>query len=236
MLMGDEDSTTTPDEQPRVFDGIVLRQVEKYIEATTQRSRICVHVIMSDVAWRTKLSGDNRRTLANLERLNAVQMHRIKHEEYTGGKYRGIAAELADGMIAIGGGKGTYSLGKNMISLNKVVLPLDLSIGSFSDDGRGALELHREMQSNPRDFFPATYALIVNELETLSLETGSVNVDAVAQRVVEILSRELACDVDNWVQHIKRLALHLQFALRKLLSFVGILRALEFLRNLFSLG
>ena len=235
VLIGDEMSATMSDKRARVFDGTVLREVEDYVNATTQGPRTFAHVIMSDRAWQTKLSSANRQTLANLEKRKAVEVHRIRRGEYTGGKYRDIGAKLANGMIAIGGGKGTYSLGKNMIDLGKPVLPLDISIGSFSDDGRGALDLHEELQRKPSDFFPATYTIIINEIETLSLETDGVSVDEVAQRALEVLSRELAHDVDGWHQRIKRLAVQVQFALRKFLSVIGILRALEFLRNLFFL-
>ena len=55
----------------------------------------------------------------------------------------------SDAMLAIGGGKGTYSAGTEMAERGKPALPLDLQLGSMADDGDGAFTLHREMMTSP---------------------------------------------------------------------------------------
>ena len=82
-------------------------------------------------------------------------------------------------------------LGEEMMDLRKPVLPLDLKIGALSEDGEGALLLHKELQSNPSEFFPATHSHVINQIESLSLQGGNHQAASVAQRAVEILSREL---------------------------------------------
>ena len=94
-------------------------------------------------------------------------------------------------MVALGGGKGTYSLGMDMIDLGKPVMPMDLEIGALSEDGEGAVQLHREVLSDPAAYFPRTHGDVVNQIETLSLKRGTHDVADVALRAVELLSREL---------------------------------------------
>ena len=122
-----------------------------------------------------------------------------------GGEYRRTECELADAMVALGGGKGTYSVGEEMMELGKPVLPLDLRVGALSEDGEGALQLHKELQSNPSDFFPATHGRVINHVESLSLQGGNHQVASVAQRAVEILTRELHRGPAGESRGIKRL-------------------------------
>ncbi len=97
----------------------------------------------------------------------------------------------ADAMLAIGGGKGTYSAGREMISQVKPVLPLDLQLGSIVYNGDGAVTLHREMMSTPDRFFPKTHWEVINRGGMLSLDRGINDVGAVARVSTEMLAREL---------------------------------------------
>lgn len=99
--------------------------------------------------------------------------------------------ERSDAMLAIGGGKGTYSTGFKMINLGKPVLPLDLRLGSTADNSGGAIDLHREMTTGPARFFPKTHPDIVNKVELLSLDRGINDAADVAHVSVEILAKEL---------------------------------------------
>ena len=58
----------------------------------------------------------NLRLLRNLEQRNVIERCPIRREVFTGGEYRKVMVEKADAMLAIGGGKGTYSAGTEMIS------------------------------------------------------------------------------------------------------------------------
>ena len=77
-------------------------------------------------------------------------------------------------MLAIGGGKGTYSAG----SIHDLpwVSPssrFDLQLGSTADDGNGGVALHREMVSAPDRFFSSTYQdCEETELDCFSLDRG----------------------------------------------------------------
>ena len=235
VLLGDEDRTKGDDGKPRAFDWTILRAVERYAEITTAVPRICARAVMSDDAWTIRMNDENRKTFMNLQQRRALEVERIPRELFTGGEYRRIQCELADAMVAMGGGKGTYSVGQEMLDLGKPVLPLDLEIGAFSEDGEGALLLHRELQDDPSLFFPATHNLVVDQIETLSLQSGQI--DGAARRAAEILNRELnsALPAPERISHVKRWFTALETAAGKLLTAIGVMRAVDFIRQLVGL-
>ena len=148
----------------------MLREVERYVESTTEGPRKCARIVMPDHVVESRLSDDNLRTLSNLQQRGVVEVERIRREEYTGGRYRELQVKLADGMVAIGGGKGTYICGTDMLAAGKPVLPIDLNPGSFPADGDGAILLHRELMDDPARFFPGNHERVMDRLDTLTLE------------------------------------------------------------------
>ncbi len=236
VVLGGENQTVDADGRPRIFDWTVLRAIEDYVTATTETPRTYAHVVMSDHTWRSRLDDGNRQTLTNLEQRRVLEVKRIRREEFTGGKYRVIQCELADGMIALGGGKGTYAVGRQMIASGKPVLPLDLDIGAFSEDGEGALLLHRELQSDPGVFLPVAHGQVVNQIEALSLAGGNSKVCTVAQRAVEVLSLDLASSGSDKIHGIRRMAGYVKNALVRFLTAINVLRAIDFLKQLLAGG
>ncbi len=191
VLAGDEESTKDEHGVPHVFDWLALRKVGNYAESTTEDPRRYVRIVMSDEAPESKIDDANLRLLKNLEQRKVIELCPIRREVYTGGEYRKVMVEKADAMIAIGGGKGTYSAGTEMIASCKPVLPLDLQLGSTVDDGGGAVALHREMVSNPVRFLPNTYQDLRNGFGLLSLEREINSPEVVARVSAEMLAREL---------------------------------------------
>ena len=176
---------------PHVFDWLVLEEVERHANNTTERSRPYARVVMSDVARESKIDDAGLRLLRNLEQRTAVELYQIRREVFTGGEYRRVMVEKSDAMLAIGGGKGTYAAGKGMIERGKPVLPLDLKLGSAADDGDGAVALHRELATDPDRFFPSTHQDVMNRLGLLSLDRGINDAESVARVSAEMLAREL---------------------------------------------
>ena len=236
VLLGDENRTKGADGRPRIFDWIILRAVEEYVGATTQAPKFHVRAVMADDAWQSRMDDGNRRTFSNLQQRGVLEVERIRRERFTGGEYRRTECELADALVALGGGKGTYSVGEEMMELGKPVLPLDLKIGALSEDGEGALQLHRELQSNPSDFFPATHGRVINQVESLSLQGGNHQAAGVAQRAVEILSRELHRGPESESRGLRRLFGNAERAVNKFLTIIGVLRAVDFVKQLFGGG
>ena len=170
--------------------GLVLREVEEYARTTTEIPRPYARVVMSDMAVVRKIEDANLRLLTNLEQRNVVELHHIQHERFTGGEYRRAQVEKADAMLGIAGGKGTFSAGTYMTELGKPVLPLDLRLGSISDDGEGAVALHREMMSDPCRFFSNTDRDVINRIGLTSLDKGINDSKAVARVAAEMFERE----------------------------------------------
>ena len=173
VLAGDEEATRDEHGTSHIFDWLVLREIERYAESTTEYPRPYARIVMSDDAPESKIDSANMRLLRNLQQRRVVEVCPIPRELYTGGEYRKVMIESADAMLAIGGGKGTYSAGTEMVSKGKPALPLDLQLGSIVQDGDGAVTLYRELTLDPGRFFPTTFQDSRNRLGLLSLDRVS---------------------------------------------------------------
>ena len=233
LLLGDEDQTIGADGKPRIFDWVIMRSIESYAGTSISPTRTFAHVVMSDDAWERKMADRHRRTFTNLQQRGVLEVEYIRRELYTGGEYRHSEREIADALVALGGGKGTYTVGNDMLDRGKPVLPLDLEIGAFSGDGEGALQLHRELLMDPQSYFPNTHRGLMNRVETLSLSQSDHDVATVAQRVVEVLGREL--DQDRVAIPIKDNpgAGRVEGGINKFLMMIGVIRGLELLKKFF---
>ena len=132
VLAGEEESAKNEQGTPLIFDWVALRSVERFAQSTMAKPRPYARLVMSDQAPESKIDDANLKLLGNLEQRNVVERSHIRREVYTGGEYRTVMTDLADAMVAVGGGKGTYSAGKAMTKLGKPVLPLDLDIGAIT--------------------------------------------------------------------------------------------------------
>ena len=192
VLAGSEELTRDEYGTPHIFDWLALREVEKFAESSTEPPRPYVRIVMSDAATESKIDPANLRLLKNLEQRNVVELFPIRREVFTGGEYRKVMIEQADTLVAVGGGKGTYSAGTDMMAEGKAVLPLDLQLGSIVQDGDGAVALHREMISDPERFFRNTHQEMRNRIGLLSLDRGISDAGTVARVSAEMLARELS--------------------------------------------
>ena len=235
-LLGDENQTRGEDGKPRIFDWVIMRSIERYSETTVAPARTLVRVVVSDDAWQRKMDERNRQTFANLQQRGVLEVERIRRELYTGGEYRRSECELADCLVALGGGKGTYTVGNDMLDLDKPVLPLDLEIGAFSEDGEGALQLYHELLVDPMSYFPNTHREVMNRIETLSLNQMDHDVSAVAHRAVEVLSRELGSVTAEPKHDAESAHGRIGGGVNKFLTAIGVMRGVEFLRDHFSGG
>ena len=192
VLAGGEESTRDEHGTPHIFDWLVLREVENHAESSTEPPRPYVRIVMSDEAPESKIGPANLRLLRDLEQRNVVELFLIRREVFTGGEYRRVMIEQADAIVAIGGGKGTYSGGTDMMAQGKPVLALDLQLGSIVQDGGGAVDLYKEMVLAPARFFPNTHQDMRNRVGLLSLDRGINDPGTVARVSAEMLARELS--------------------------------------------
>ena len=234
VLAGAEESAKNEQGTPLIFDWVALRAVERFAQSTTAEPRPYARVVMSDQAPESKIDHANLDLLRNLEQRNVVERTHIRREVYTGGEYREVMTDLADAMVAVGGGKGTYSAGAAMAELGKPVLPLDLDIGAITDDGDGGVALHREMMSDTDWFFPNTHPEIKNRVGLLSLNRGLVEPEAAAMTAAEMLSEELRHGQTDLLQSVREKSLlpRVWRIVKELPLAVAVIRIVEFLRNL----
>ena len=141
---------------------------------------------------------------------------------------------MSDAMMAVGGGKDTYSAGAVMTDLGKPVVLCDLQLGSVAEDGEGAVALHKEMMSNPGRFFPSTYSDMKNRFGLLSLNRGINEASAVARMAAGMLGKELEVipSAGRPMNAKGRLTNVSQF-LKPLLVVAATIKIFEFLRGLF---
>ena len=236
LLAGAEESTKDETDVPHIFDWTVLREVERYAQSTTEAPRVYARIVMSDEAPKAKIDDYNLQMLRNLEQRNVVEQSYIRRELFTGGEYRKIMIERADAMLAIGGGKGTYSTGVEMVASGKPVFPLDLHLGSIADDGNGGVDLYRGMMSEPDRYFPNTHPNLINRLGLLSLERGVNDADTAARSAAEMLGKELdSAKSEGWHTKSGRQLANWWQLVKALPPIASAIKVLEFLRGLFAL-
>ena len=236
MLAGDEESTKDEHGVPHVFDWLALCEVETYAETTTEASRPYARIVMSDAAPESKIGYANLRLLRNLEQRNVVELCPIRREVFTGGEYRKVMVERADAMIAIGGGKGTYSAAIEMVAQGKLVLPFDLQLGSAAEDGDGAVALYREMLLTPDRFLTNTHQSVKNRFELFSLEREINDPEAVARVSAEMLARELdAIPLPDQSTSIRRRLATARQAVKTLPIIASAIKIIEWARGVATL-
>ncbi len=233
VLAGDEESTKDDYGVPHVFDWLALREVERHAESTTENPRQYARIVMSDAAPEAKIDDANLHLLRDLEQRNAVEICLIRREVFTGGEYREMTTKRADAMLAIGGGKGTYSAGAEMIALGKPVLALDLQLGSTAEDGDGAVALHREMASDPSRFFPNTHQDVTNRVGLLSLNRGINDAETVARVSAEILAKEFdAIPLSDQSMDVRRRLVAAWQAMKALPVIASAIKIIEWAKDL----
>ena len=115
-----EDGNTVP----LMFDWVVLRAVEDYLEHSEGMADFkMARVFMGTDSMVRRLSPENASLIQRLQAAGAIDVKHIEEDLYSGGEYRDWQAEFCDGMIAIGGGGGTYQIADKMLSSGKPVMP-----------------------------------------------------------------------------------------------------------------
>ena len=197
-VLATEEPVKTEKDQPvpLVFDWEVLHAVDECLMRTGDNGgRTLASLFMRDDAVQTKISDENATLIRKLQSNNAIEVHHIEADLYSGGEYRDWQADFCHGMVAIGGGKGTYQVGDKLLKAGRPVMPMDIQLGSYSEDGNGAIQLLSEMKSDDRTFLPRNYSLVSSKLYALSLESPYWSTERVAYTVAAILSDEL--DVED---------------------------------------
>ena len=186
-------------EVPIAFDWEVLRTVERYVldQPGGKAGRAMVRAATSTDSETKRFSAPNLQLVRRLQDMGALEFHYIPEAVYSGGDYRDCLVSISDGMIAVGGIRGTYITGRKMIAAGKPVMPMDIRIGASREDGEGALKLLAEMKSDPKLFLPRRHEIVKTRLSTLSLEGARPPVRRIANEVADILDAEMEAARDD---------------------------------------
>ena len=186
-------------EVPIAFDWEVLRTVDRYVQNRPggYAGRVLVRAATGDDSDKKRFSDQQRQLIRRLQDKKALEILHIPESVYSGGDYRNRLVDMSDGMIAIGGGKGTYIAGDMMLDAGKPVMPMDIRIGASREDGEGALKLLAEMKSDSKLFLPTRHEIVKTGLSTLSLEGACPPVERIANEVAAILKSELEAAPDD---------------------------------------
>ena len=194
VLATDEPTRTENGVQlPIAFDWEVLRTVDRYVQSRPggDAGRALVRAATGADSETKRFNRQQRQLVQRLQGKGALEFHYIPEDLYSGGDYRNRLVDMSDGMIAIGGGKGTYITGDMMLGADKPVMPMDIRIGASHGDGEGALKLLAEMKSAPKQFLPRRHEIVKSGLSTLSLEGACPPVERIANEVAAILKSEM---------------------------------------------
>lgn len=186
-------------EVPIAFDWEVLRTVDRYVQNRPggDAGRVLVRAATGADSETKRFNCQQRQLIRRLQDKGALEFHYIPEAVYSGGDYRNCLVNMSDGMIAIGGGKGTYIAGKMMLDAGKPVMPMDIPIGASHKDGEGALKLLAEMKADSKLFLPRRHEIVKTGLSTLSLEGECPPVERIANEVAAILKSELETAPDD---------------------------------------
>jgi hypothetical protein len=107
----------------------------------------------------------------------------------SGAVRRTLLASQSDILVTIGGGEGVEHYASLFCARSRPVIPLDLEIGSSSDDGRGgSLRILESVRYDPRHWYPNEEAqALVALLQGLTTCQGQSTPDAVANAIVHML-------------------------------------------------
>ncbi len=114
----------------------------------------------------------------------------VSDDLVTGGNIGEEQVELATVMIALGGGRGVSDRAHKMRKRRLPILPFELQLGGFSDDGVGAIGLHKAFFSDPLSMLPITGEQVKSELDTLFLQEPIFPLNELAEITVGLFQAE----------------------------------------------
>ena len=192
LAMGEPTKSGSGQHLPLTFDWETLRTVENHTARIGyNKEKPYAYAFMRTDAMQTKVNENNRILISKLQSQNALEVHHIETDLYSGGEYRDWQTEKCQAMVAIGGGKGTYQIGNKMLEARKPVMPMDINLGGYNADGKGAVQLLEEMKSDTRTFLPRNHELVSKKLYSLSLENPYWSTERVAHAVAAIIADEI---------------------------------------------
>lgn len=181
------------------FDWTVAYEAEMLLAGSPPAGQL--KIVTSKLAMQEKMTPEQRMLIRRLSAENFAEIIYLEDDVVTGGNIGDEQVEVATAMIALGGGKGVSDRARKMRRWKLPVLPFDLNLGGFSEDGKGALGLHANFFKEPLTLFPFTGEQVKGRLDSMSLQEPLHSLDKLADLSVgmfqdEIVAREAARSPD----------------------------------------
>lgn len=171
------------------FDWTVAYEAEKLLAGCTPAHQL--KIVTSQLAMREKMTAEQRMFIRRLSAANFADVIYVEDDLVTGGNIGDEQVDVATAMIALGGGKGVSDRARKMRKKKLPILPFDLRLGGFSDDGQGALALNAAFFKEPLTMFPVTGEQAKKQLDNMSLQERIFELDDLADRSVGLFQSEI---------------------------------------------
>lgn len=180
------------DQPSIIFDWTVLETLGAEVakvktKASTPQGKLIATITTDKTAVQIP---DNRKALwSDLIALDSVFIRSVEPGWTSGAVRRQMQAELGDVLIAISGGEGVEHLAKEFALQGKPIIPLDLQLGSSSNDGTGgASKLFGQMRAHPERFAgftdPSSAGSLLTQIETAQ---GKASINTVTNGVIQLI-------------------------------------------------
>ncbi len=174
---------------PLTFDWTVVYEAEKLLAGCSPARQL--KIVTSKSAMQEKMTPEQRLLIRRLSAEDFAEIIYLEDDVITGGNIGDEQVEVATAMIALGGGKGVSDRARKMRRDKRPVLPFDLQLGGFSEDGQGALGLHANFFKEPLTMFPLTGEQVKGRLDSMSLQEPIYGLDKIADLSVGLFQAEI---------------------------------------------
>ena len=195
--VGREDTiiNSQPNSTSQVFYWDILETTYNYANSFPKASKNLAIVVSSE-----KLESEipvNRKLMwKELLDRHIIRVIRIKPGWNAGAYKRQIQERYSDGLITLGGGEGTEHLVSIYSSNGKMVISLDIPLGSPFKDGIGASPLISRFEvSNPADFIPVITDETTDDLINLSYSRWLDEPESYGKKICSLVSKYLKLKV-----------------------------------------
>ena len=143
--------------QAITFDWTVLETAAEVLRAGATVRRVPAGKLIASVSTHKterQIPNERRALWGELQEAGALRLEYIEGNWTSGALRRERQAQLGDVLIVISGGEGVEHLAQLYAAEGKPVIPLDLDIGSSTQDGHGGgVWLNKEALAHPHEFF-----------------------------------------------------------------------------------
>lgn len=171
------------------FDWTVVLEAEKLLADAPPARQL--KIVTSQLAMQEKMTLEQRTLIRRLSAEDFGEIIYVEDDLVTGGNIGDEQVVVATAMIALGGGKGVSDRARKMRKRKLPVLPFDLQLGGFSEDGEGALGLRASFFKEPLSMFPFTGEQVKGRLDSMSLQEPIYGVDKIAELSTGLLQDEI---------------------------------------------